>query len=166
MPSGYGSVNLVRINLQSFMQTVLITYATMTGNSQIAATALQDFLKSVKPDLHFTLKNIRDIPIADLYSYSTIIFGISTWEFDLNPDSEDFIGELKKLKPNLKTTTWALFGLGDSQYEKFCPALPIVKQVLQDMGASIHTPTFTVDGYPHSEKLEQLFDWALKIPLV
>ena len=145
------------------MQSVLILYATFTGNTREAALYLFNTLPKNFPNLKCSLASIWEIKNSqELLTYDAIIFGSSTWGDGVNPDAERFLVEMARQNIDLSPVPIALFGLGDSAFEKFCGSIPDIKKNLEKFGAVLYSEIFTLDGYPTPEKLEPLQIWAKK----
>ena len=139
---------------------ILITYATLTGNTQEIATRLFESLSKEFPSEKFELLNIRDVKIKNLSDYKLILLGASSWTDPINPDAEGFASRLQKEKPPLSPVTIALFGLGDSQFEKFCSIMPLLKAALKSTEGRIYKDIYTIDGYPQDKHFQGLMVWA------
>lgn len=140
---------------------ILIIYATLTGMTGEIATTLQERLAKELPDHQFNLANVSSLPLEGLTRYEKAIFGASTWDDGIPPpDGEAFLEKLIRTKPDLSTVEFALFGLGDSIYPAFCAALPLIRQDLEACRAKVSTQDFTMDGYPDSQKMNELVTWA------
>lgn len=143
------------------MNKNLIVFATLTGNTQIVANSLFNALTLELPTAQFELLNIAEYKPGAFSPFSTIVFGASTWSDDgLNPDTSYFLETLKKEKPNLSPIHFALFGLGDSSFEEFCKALPVLRQALETHGAKVYEKDFTIDGIPSPNQNKELLEWA------
>ncbi len=144
------------------MKKILILYSTFTGNTEEAAKTLYQKLSSQNPHLTFTLSNVRDIAVTNISGYHLVIFGTSTWEDNNSPDTEKFLHVLQSNSPDFSNIPFGLFGLGDSAYLNFCAAVPLVQQELKLRNANIYPKIFTIDGYPTTEALSSLIDWAME----
>ena len=143
------------------METILILYGSITGNTEATAVLLQTELTVKYPEKTFTLLNVRDIEIEALTDAHRIFFGTSTWDDACNPDTEDFLHKIQNGKPDFSTMKFALFGLGDSSYPDFCGGLPIVEKALTERSASVYSKYFTIDGYPTDQITKDMIVWAV-----
>jgi len=145
------------------MDTVLILYAGLTGNTQDVATRLSGELGRLFPKNKFELQNIRDADFKKLPNQKLVFLGASSWSDPINPDAEEFIAKLSKEKLNLSPVTFALFGLGDSQFQNFCAILPLLKSALEHCHAKLYKNQFAIDGYPEQKHIDGLTTWATEV---
>ncbi|KAJ7183107.1 riboflavin synthase domain-like protein [Mycena filopes] len=112
-------------------RSVLILYATRTGTAQDVAERLARQCRR----LHFTCRVLSTdkYSLSDLISETLVLFVISTtgsglmWKTLLRSDlPSDLFDEL----------SFAVFGLGDSAYEKFCWAAKKLSRRLVSLGAT------------------------------
>lgn len=145
------------------MDPIIILYATATGMTQDVATRLQEQISRELPDHQFSLVNVRDITPSQLKEHKLILFGTSSWDHGIPcPDGEAFMHDLIKERPDLTGVSFALFGLGDSAYEEFCGALPLIQEDLEDCGAYVDSTHFTIDGFANQKTIDELVAWATR----
>jgi len=154
---------LWRVVRLTFMDDILLLYATYTGNTQEGATSLQQKLSGEFPQKKFLLSDVKEIDPADMQKYKLVIFGHSTLDSLMTPDTDFFISDLKSARVSLTGTTWALYCFGDSAYQVFCGAQELVRKELLAMGAKIHPGLLQLDGPPQKENLEKLLAWSKTI---
>jgi len=144
------------------MKKIIIAYATYTGNTQDVAARLYKKLAAEFQDKEFILQNAATLTLKDLQNIGALILGISSWDEGPNPNGELFIKNINQHSPRLQNLSAALFGLGDSAYTEFCPALPQVEMELKKWGAQVYPALHALDGFVSPEKDEALFSWAKK----
>jgi flavodoxin I len=140
---------------------ILILYATYTGYTREVAGLLCHNLTKAFPGVKFALMNARDMDPSKFQNYRLVLFGASTWDDGLNPDTKDFLKRLERIE--LNGQSFALFGLGDRQFLVFCAALPIIEAKLKSLGANVLSPAFTFDNYQSGQDINQFIDWAKNI---
>jgi flavodoxin II len=87
-------------------------YGSSTCYTERAAEKIQLRLNELLAPRQVKLFNIKDVALKQAEQFSTLIFGISTWDFgELQEDWESSWDDIAEL--NLQDTTVALFGLGD-----------------------------------------------------
>lgn len=133
---------------------ILVIYATLTGNTQMAAMQLAD-------SLNLETMSVDELPLREYKNYDLLVFGVSTWgEGDFNPATEDFINKIKSEKQKFEGVNFALFGLGDSSYTNFCGAVDKVAGELKSVGGKIIGDIHKIDGFVDEEKAANLLNWA------
>lgn len=128
----------------------LVLYYSATGNTKYVA---EMFPKSLY-DVH----NIKDFTLKDIYSYNTIVLGMSTWERGMPPKI------FQKYAPyliGLQNKDFYLFGSGRIEYEHFCGALDLFEEVLNRNNKVIDK--FKFEGFPSSIMIKQAHDFITKI---
>lgn len=124
------------------MAKALITYASMSGNTEDIAFIIKDTLQEYELDIDCV--EIDDVDASCLTSYDYVLIGTYTWgDGDLPYEAEDFFEEVKQLQLNgLKT---ACFGSGDYSYPKFCEAVNLFNVMLQEAGAAVYQETLKLN---------------------
>lgn len=139
---------------------VLITFGTLTGNSETVAKYLYENLKSDYL-IELKLQDQIDTQIGELNNFDLVILVASTWgEGEANPITEDFIMRLSDDFQANDTTHFALLGLGDSSYEFFCGVVDQLEKLLLEKKARILNPNLKLDGLPEADNLERALLWA------
>lgn len=100
--------------------SILILFATMTGNAEYVAKAIADAarLRGYAP----TLANVCDFATSDLAFTSRVLLVASTYgEGDPPPDAEDFQDWLRAQEaPLLAGKRFSVYALGDTSYDEYC----------------------------------------------
>lgn len=134
-------------------RSLLIVYATETGNAQDAADyiarqcrriAFQCRVASIEQtslvsSYHIQLSLKSPACQLDLVSEGIVIFVVSTTGSGVEPRSMTPLWNdlLRHLPPDtFEDFPFAVFGLGDTSYEKFCWAAKKLSRRLQSLGAS------------------------------
>jgi sulfite reductase (NADPH) flavoprotein alpha-component len=112
----------------------LILYGTESGNSEKLADRAAKEAK--KKGIASTVKNMADLSPADLKKHANLLVVVSTWGDGEPPDgATKFYKEFMAgadLLPNLR---YAVCGLGDTSYEKFCQIGKDFDAKLESLGA-------------------------------
>jgi len=129
--------------------SVLILYATETGTAQNVADRIALLCRRIH--LRARVCNVADYPPESLISESLVIFVVSTTGSGLEPRSMKPLWTML-LRADLPETLFdecgfAVFGLGDSAYDRFCwPAKKVSRRMKALGGREI---------YEHGEGDEQ-----------
>ncbi|EKT65534.1 NADPH-dependent assimilatory sulfite reductase flavoprotein subunit [Providencia burhodogranariea] len=116
-------------------ETITIISASQTGNARRLSEQLRERLISEK--LNVNLINAGDYKFKQIAQEKALVVVAST-QGEGEP-AEEAVALYKylhsKKAPNLSETTYAIFGLGDSSYEKFCQAGKDFDKQLAELGA-------------------------------
>ncbi|QSS98726.1 MULTISPECIES: flavodoxin [Pontibacillus] len=124
------------------MASILIAYASMSGNTEEIA----DHIMSVFEDYEHsvTLDEMEELEPQDLLNYDAVLLGSYTWgDGDLPYEVEEFYEEMEEL--DLAGLPAASFGSGDTSYPKFCEAVNLFENRLQECGARIVQEGFKIE---------------------
>ncbi|KAI0682536.1 riboflavin synthase domain-like protein [Cytidiella melzeri] len=120
------------------LREVSILYATETGNAQDVAERLARLCRRLHFDVH--VASLDKYEPDSLFSAHTVIFVISTTGSGREPRSmASFWSSLLRadLPPDLfDHLSFAVFGLGDTAYEKFCWPAKLLERRLLSLGSS------------------------------
>ena len=126
---------------------IAIYYGTMTGNAEGLAQSTYDRAKA--EGWNANLYNLVDVQPADLVTNApNAIFVVSTWGKGEPPsDAEEFFAQLSDAANavNLSGLRYAVFGLGDSNYEKFNAFAKDLDARLLALGAKPVVEVFVAD---------------------
>ncbi|KDQ52353.1 hypothetical protein JAAARDRAFT_184230 [Jaapia argillacea MUCL 33604] len=118
-------------------RSLLILYATETGTAQDAADRIARNCRRI----HFQCRvvNMDDYPLEELVSEDLIVFVVSTTGTGIEPRSMTPLWTML-LRSDLPTDLFedmqfAVFGLGDTSYEKFCWPAKKLSRRLESLGA-------------------------------
>ncbi|KAF8588109.1 riboflavin synthase domain-like protein [Ramaria rubella] len=116
---------------------LLILYATETGNAYGVAQSISREAK--RRHFQVVLASVDDYPVADLVTEPIIIFVIATTGSGVEPRAMTPMWNMllrSDLPPDLlEDMDYAVFGLGDTAYEKFCWAAKKLARRLESLGA-------------------------------
>ncbi|KAF8903479.1 hypothetical protein CPB84DRAFT_1814646 [Gymnopilus junonius] len=119
-------------------RSLLIIYATETGNAQDAADYIARQCRRVA--FRCRVIDIESFSLPDLLSEAIVIFVVSTTGSGVEPRSmTPFWKNLLRgdLPPDtFEDLYFSVFGLGDTAYEKFCWAAKKLSRRLESLGAS------------------------------
>ena len=141
------------------MITVTILFGTETGNSEMVAdeisTALDPF--GITSEVH----NMGDYPVDELSRQELVILVTSTYgEGDLPDTAIPFFDTLKESKPDLSTTQFAAFGLGDSSYDTYNNGIATLIEAVTALGATQIGETGRHDANSGLDPCDTATTWA------
>ncbi len=141
----------------------LILYGTTTGNTQTAATQIQQ--KLTEQGKSVELKNVTELGADQLGNYDLLIAGASTWDDGLlQEDFRNFAQQLKTQQIDLAGKKVAIFGLGESTYPQFCQAAELLAQLFNQLGAQQVGSTLKIDGFPdEAENQQKIASWIQEL---
>jgi sulfite reductase alpha subunit-like flavoprotein len=121
------------VSLSDKRMSVLILYATETGTSQ----AISDFIALQLRRIHLKARicNVTGYPPSSLINEPLVVFVVSTTGAGAAPPSMAALWS-SLLRSDLPSdlfdeTLFAVFGLGDSAYERFCwPAKKLARRMV------------------------------------
>lgn len=117
------------------MDTVTILFGTESGNSEMVADDISKALEDngIKSEVF----DMEDYDVGDLGMREMVIIVSSTYgEGDLPQTALPFFTALNELKPDLSSTRFAAFGLGDSTYDTYNRGISTLASAFADLGAT------------------------------
>lgn len=142
---------------------ILISYGSLTGNTQIVAELLGVSLREMGGH-EVEVLDQACIECDKLAGYDLVIFGASTWgEGESNPTTEAFLHNLNAYPEDLALVKCALFGLGDRSYDHFCGVVDHLEHALRGKSARVLGTPLKLDGLPDETMQEQVGLWATEI---
>lgn len=122
----------------------LIIYGTETGNSKKVASQLLATFKKNK--IQAKSVDVFQFDVAKLEKETLLLFVMSTQgEGEFPQNATKFYEYLKTTNLDLKETSYAVFGLGDSSYPLFCNAGVLLDEILAEKGAKRLLPLVKAD---------------------
>lgn len=112
-----------------------VCFATMTGNAESLANRVHD--RATADGIASTLVNLADTKPADLAGMGRALFIVSTWGDGEPPaDACDFWYDLEKAALDLSGLRYAVFGLGDHDYQNYNAFARLLDERLAALGAT------------------------------
>ncbi len=143
---------------------ILIAYASISGNTQKVAKHLYDYVSHKYAKHKVKLIDLITVQSKSLSAYDLFIVGASTWmDGEPNDIALAFLDDLNTAKADLKNLPCAIFGLGDSRYEKFCTVVESMSESLTEHQAKVLKPSHKIDGNPTPEIMTAAEDWIEQI---
>lgn len=130
----------------------LILYATYSGGTLEASQQVEEMLSQAKHTV--VLKRANEVSPEDLTRADFIVFGSCTW--DLFTPHGQFQGQLHQDFIDFTKTfhghtfpgkRFAVFGLGDRRYIKFCAAADHLAALVHELKGTLIGEPLKIDGY-------------------
>lgn len=146
---------------------ILVLYATYSGGTQTAADIVANVLKTNATN-QVEMKTPTEITPNVLSGYDMIIVGSPSWDYEgkTGMPHQDFINFIDQSKTvDLTGKKVAVFGLGDSTYERFCGAVEHLEEWVKGLKAQLSTESLKIDGFFFNQEVntEKLKAWAQKL---
>ena len=148
------------------MKTLLL-YATNSGKTYYAAHRIAEVLK--EHDVSADVRSVGDAAPDVFNEFDAAILGSCTWnrhtatakyeEGQLQDQMQGFVDALKMGRKKFADKKFAVFGLGDADYMKFCAAADHLEQFVADVGGQKIGDTLRIDGFPQGRE-DAIDAWA------
>lgn len=114
---------------------LLVLYGTESGNSEaLAARAVKE---ARKRGFQASMRNMSELPPADLAKHPNLLVIVSTWGDGDPPETASaFYKDFMSTGVKLSSTRFTVCALGDTSYEKFCQTGKDIDARLAALGAS------------------------------
>lgn len=145
------------------MSDVLILVGTVTGNADEVARGLAEIFAN--SDMQPVVVDMDDANPATLLAYPHIVVCTSTYgDGELPSNAEHLYAALEQERPSLQGYQIAVCALGDHLYDPhFCEAGRRFELLCAELGATVASERFQIDGGPTSDDIEQAQAWALDV---
>lgn len=144
------------------MGSILMIYASQTGNTERATEILQEQLEELEHDVMVESFGFDDIMVEDLEQYDAVLIGTYTWgDGDLPFEAEDFYIDMEGF--DLSESLIGVYGTGDSFFETFGIAVESMWERAEESGAMMVDEPLIIDLDPDEEDEERLQAFAEKI---
>jgi flavodoxin short chain len=140
------------------MPSVLVVYASLTGNTEAAAEILEETFTELNCDVEVVesifadpedFKDV-DITIVGTYTYGT--------DADLPDEIVDFYEELEEI--DLTGKIYGTFGSGDTFYDKYCQSVDDFNDQFEKTGAIKGAQSVKIDLDPEEVDIANLRTFA------
>jgi len=141
------------------MPTIIIVFASMTGNTEEIAEAIADGIRDggIEP----VFKSVVDANGQELEKYDGILLGAYTWgDGDLPDEFEDFYEEMDDL--DLQGRKSAVFGSADSSYAQFGAAVDTLEAKLAELGAEKVFDGIKIELSPSKDEKQRCHEFGKK----
>lgn len=144
------------------MGKILMVYASQTGNTELMAEVMVDYLKTESYEVVTKTFDFDWIEPEELLEYDAVLIGTHTWDDGEMPyEVEDFYEEVEEV--DITGRIFGVFGSGDSFYDIFGGAIDLVADRLENLGADVLPERLKVDLEPDKEDIERCRVFAKKL---
>jgi len=141
------------------MSKILMVYASQTGNTELMAEAMVDFLTAESNEVITKTFDFDWVEPEELLEYDAILIGTHTWDDGEMPyEVEDFYEEVEEV--DITGKLFGVFGSGDSFYDIFGGAIDLIADRLENLGADVLKERLKVDLEPDQEDIERCIRFA------
>ncbi|MFF0825490.1 flavodoxin [Brevibacillus sp. NPDC003359] len=131
--------------------SILMVYASMTGNTQEIAEAIAEGIRSTGAELE--IKEVMDASAKELEAYDGILLGAYTWgDGELPDECLDFYEEMDDI--DLSGKKVVAFGSCDSAYEHVGAAVDILLKKASERGAETPMEGLKIELSPTAKEVE------------
>lgn len=144
------------------MNTATILFGTETGNAEMVADDIQTALgdSGVKSEVF----SMNEYLVDDLDHQRLVVLVTSTYgEGELPDTAIPFVEALRRSTPDLTTTRFAAFGLGDSSYDTYNRGIATLITEFTSLGATQIGETGRHDAYSGSDPADAAIAWAREL---
>jgi len=146
---------------------VYVIYGTELGSSERIAKKLSEEATTWNVP-EFDVVSADMVKLEDLQQMKNVVFVTSTsGDGEFPPNAIQFWNRLSNATPedtNLKEMNYAVFGLGDKTYEKFCEASRLINEKVKALGAKSFYPYTTIDDSDITRNQDtEVDDWIKNI---
>lgn len=141
------------------MSKILVLYSSMSGNTELMAKAIGEYLINKNHDVVTKSFDFDNVEVKELLDYDAALIGTLTWvEGSLPFDVEDFYEDMRNI--DLTGKVIGAFGSADSQYEIFGGAADIIADRAESLGAHVLPKKLTIDLEPNEQDLKDYHELA------
>lgn len=141
------------------MNNILVLFASLTGNTEMVAQIIADYLTDKKYSVEMRSFDYDPIDIDEVANYEAILVGTYTWDDGALPyEVEDFYEDLEEV--DLTNKIFGVFGSADSFYESYGGAIELVGDRATDLGAKVIPVRLKVDIEPDKQDVVRCHAFA------
>ncbi|MFD1039749.1 flavodoxin [Virgibacillus byunsanensis] len=136
------------------MSKILMLYASTTGNTELMAEAMVDYLEQEQHEVVTKTFDFDPIDVEELLEYDGILVGTYSWDDGAIPyEVEDFYDEVEDVTITGKPI--GVFGSADSFYDTYGGAIDLMGKRLEELGAKVIPTRLKVDLEPDAKDVVQ-----------
>lgn len=142
---------------------ILLVYATNSGGTLMASQTVSELLTQKGHTV--TLKEAAETTPEEVSQAAFVLLASPSWDFE-NAEGmphEHFVPLMKGLEgKTLEGKPFAILGLGDRSYAKFCGAVDEFEKWVANIKGKLAVPSLRIDGYfyDQSGNTQKITDWT------
>ncbi|HLS61178.1 MAG TPA: flavodoxin, partial [Virgibacillus sp.] len=141
------------------MSNILLVYASTTGNTEVMAEAIADYLIVHGQEVVIKSFDFDRIDVEMIADYDAVLVGTHTWDDgDLPYEVEDFYEDLGDV--DIKGIPFGVFGSADSFYDTYGGAVDLMSDRIKNLGGHLLPRQLKVDREPDRQDIEQCQKFA------
>lgn len=142
------------------MASVIIIFASMTGNTEEMADAVAEGVREA--GIEPVVKEVMDAAAEELTGYDGVILGAYTWgDGELPDEFLDFYDDMDAVSLDGKKA--AVFGSCDSAYPEFGAAVDTLIDKLQEIGAEVELEGLKIELSPSRDDKAKCREWGKQL---
>lgn len=145
---------------------ILLVYATNSGGTLMASQSVADILTQKGHTV--ALKEAAETTPEDVTNAAFVLLASPSWDYE-NAEGmphEHFAVLMKGLEgKTLDGKPFAILGLGDKSYTKFCGAVDEFEDFVAKLKGKLAIPSLRIDGffYDQTGNTQKITDWTNKL---
>lgn len=144
------------------MGNILMLYASTTGNTELMAEAIVEYLENKQHQVVTKTFDFDPIDVEELLDYDAVLVGTHTWDDgDLPYEVEDFYEELDDV--DITGQIVGVFGSADSFYDTYGGAIDLMGDCLENKGATMVPNRLKVDLVPDKKDIVACQEFAQQV---
>lgn len=156
------TIKLLKFENKKLMKALII-YATYAGSTYMVAEKLANIFKQRGDEVEMV--KAPEVNIDNMFNYDLIIMGSPSWDTQGKEGMPH--GEILDLMNRtgdrrFDGKNFAIFGLGNTTYDKFCGAVDHMEKFIKNKGGNVVGQPLKIDNYylDNDIKMDQIQKWA------
>lgn len=145
---------------------IFLIYATYSGSTMAASRVAQQILQAKGHQV--TVKEVKDVEPSDFQTTDAVLLASPSWDYhgEEGMPHEDYLKIFEAFAgQTFPGKKFAVMGLGDQHFTKFCGAADHLENWVQQLGGTFVVPSLRLDQYYFNEEgnAEKVKLWAAQL---
>ncbi|MDQ5951845.1 MAG: flavodoxin [Patescibacteria group bacterium] len=145
---------------------ILLMYATYSGSTTAASQIAEQVLQAKGHQV--TVKQVQETQPTDFVAADFVLLASPSWDYhgEEGMPHEDYLEAFKTFAgQTFPTKKFAVLGLGDSNFTKFCGAADHLENWVKELQGDLFVPSLRLDQYyfNETENGEKVKLWAAQL---